>query len=344
MDNIEVILSEENLNFENIKKFIEEKNEDNYYKILHRIHAFDEESQKKVCKEVIIRSDNENIVEQACMEIITFINYNYDYYKEIIEIISKREYHGTWIDEIIDKLIEDSTKTIQYVFEDFSMKIPDSIDFDIKIIERILSKYDKKYIEDLNLERKQAIVICSRLNYIITINYINVLNIYYGFDNKFKFSKNEIKKFLDEFFFNFPYICKKFIEKNSDYDENLNLIKYLKNIVKEFEKEEKIKFDMKIFLPDKMRIYQYRKYQLKQNKEINTKAKQYSSLLNLCKSNTILYGKKYGVTVTTKDENKVSVSNLHEFKYEYPYALKYIIDPVEYMIRMSSLKNLRKEN
>lgn len=343
MDSIEDILSKENLSYEKIKIFIDEKNKDNYYKILHRINAFDEKSQKKVCKEVIIMADDQNIVNQACMEIITFISYNYDFYKEVIEIISKKNYHGTWIDEIIDKLIEDSTKTIPYVFEDFSKDIPNNIDFNLEIINRIVNKYDKKYIEYLNLKREEAIVICSRLNYIMTINYMNVLNIYYEFDNKFKFSKIEIKKFLDEFFFNFPYICKKFIEENNDYDKNLNIIKYLKNKVKIFDKEEKIKFDMKIFNPDKMRIIQYRKYQLKQNKEINKNARKHS-LLELCKSNTILYGKKYGMTITTKDENKVSVSSLQEFKYECPYALKYIIDPVEYMINMSSLKNLRKEN
>lgn len=342
MESIEELLLEENLSFEDIKIFIEEKNKENYYKILHRINVFNEDSQKKICKEIIKRADNENIVDRACMEIITFIKYDYDYYKEIIEEVAEKEYHSTWIDVIKDKLIEDNANIIQHVFEDFSREIPSNIHFDIEIINSILNKYEKKHIENLNIGREQAIVVCSRLNCIMTINLINVLNIYYEFDNKFKFSELEIGKFLEKFFFDFPYICKKFIEKNS-YDENLNIIKYIKNRLKRFDKEEKMKFNMKIFHPDVRRLNQFRKYQLEQNKEINKNARKHSVILNLCKPNTILYGKRYGITITTKEEKKVSIGNMQQLKYEYPYPLSYIMDPVEYMIRINSLKILGKE-
>lgn len=342
MSKVDNILLEKNLNYEKIKEFIEGQNEENYYKILNRINNFDEESKKIICKEVIIRADNENLVDRACMEISTFIKYDYNYYKEIIEEIAEKEYHSTWIEAIKDKLIEDSSITLQYVFEDFSNEVPTNINFDIEIIKRFIDKYDEKHIKDLRLEKEQVIVVCKRLNYIITINLKNVLKIYCCFDNKFKFSENEVEKFLDQFFFDFPYVCKKFIEQNNNHYKELKIIEYLKKRIEKFDKEEKIKFNMEIFHPDKMRINQYRKYQLKQNKEINKKASKYSIFIDLCKSNTILYGKKYGMTVTTKNENKVSVSTLHEFKYECPYALQYIIDPVEYMIRIGSLKNLGK--
>lgn len=340
MDSIETILLEENLSYENIKIFLDEKKEDNSYKILHRIQAFDEESQKKVCKEIIISAKNENIVDRACLEIITFIEYSYEYYKEIIEIVSKRNYQSTWITEIKNKLIKEDSKTMQVVLEDFSLKKPENMDFDIEIINRLLYIYDQKYIDNVNLSREQIIIICTRLNCIMCTELTNILKIFYYFDTKIKFCREELEKFLLQFFFDFPYICKKFIENDREYDNNSVFIKYLKEMINKFDEEEKMKFNMKIFHPDVRRMNQFRKYQLEQNKEINKNARKHSVILNLCKSNTILYGKRYGITVTTRDEKKVSIGNMQQFKYEYPYPLSYIMDPVEYMIRINSLKKV----
>lgn len=343
MDNIDDILSKENLNYEDIEKFLEKYDETNYYKILHKINRFDGEIKNKVCKEIIIRAKNENIVDRACLEIITFIEYNYEYYKEVIEIVSKRNYQSTWITEIKNKLIQEDSKTMQVVLEDFSLKEPENIDFDIEIINRLLYIYDEKYIDNANLSREQIIIVCTRLNCIMSTDLTNILKIFYYFDTKIKFCREELERFLLQFFFDFPYICKKFIENDRVYDNNSVFIKYLKEMITKFDEEEKMKFNMKIFHPDVRRMNQFRKCQLEQNKEINKNARKYSVILNLCKSNTILYGKRYGITVTTKDEKKVSVGNMHQFKYEYPYPLSYIIDPVEYMIRINSLKVLGKE-
>ena len=112
------------------------------------------------------------------------------------------------------------------------------------------------------------------------------------------------------------------------------------NYVLDEVQEEKIKYNMEIFKPDTKRIIEYRKYQFKQNKEINKMASQKSILGNFFKSNTILYGKRYGITVTTKNSKEISVGNMHEFKYEYPYPIEYLVDPVEYMQKINLLKSL----
>ena len=101
---------------------------------------------------------------------------------------------------------------------------------------------------------------------------------------------------------------------------------------------------MEIFKPDTKRMIEYRKFQFKQNKEINKLASKKSIIGSLFKSNTILYGGKYGLAVATKDSKEISVEALHEFKYEYPYPVEYLIDPVEYMGKINYLKNLGRGN
>lgn len=135
---LDKILLEQDISYEKIKKIINSGDEDNYYKILSRISRFPENDAKIICKEIINNSKNEDIIDRACMEIITFIQYDYDYYKEIININALKNIDGTWNNEIIDKLLDDSKKTLLNVFEDFSKEQPESIHYDIKIITRLL--------------------------------------------------------------------------------------------------------------------------------------------------------------------------------------------------------------
>ena len=84
---LDKLLLKEDISYEKVKDFISEENEDNYYKILSRISRFPENDAKIICKEIINNSKNEDIIDRACMEIITFIQYDYDYYKEIIMVL-----------------------------------------------------------------------------------------------------------------------------------------------------------------------------------------------------------------------------------------------------------------
>ena len=117
---IDKILQEQDINYEDVKDFLEEDNEDIYYKILSNVSKFTESDAKVVCKRIIDRSKSRELIDRVCMEIITFIPYDYNYYKEIICITSLKNIEGTWNDDIKDKLLEDSNKTIEIVFQDFS--------------------------------------------------------------------------------------------------------------------------------------------------------------------------------------------------------------------------------
>ena len=108
-------------------------------------------------------------------------------------------------------------------------------------------------------------------------------------------------------------------------------------------KENDLKHNMSIFYPIEERILKYRKRQLKQNVEINKMSREKSLFLSMCKSNTILYGKKYGMAIQYKDKREISVSKMQEFLYEYPYPYEYIIDPIEYIHKVNDLKELKKE-
>ncbi|MGN1012984.1 MAG: hypothetical protein ACI4ON_04040 [Clostridia bacterium] len=297
---IDKVLLEQDINYESIKDFLEEYDEDNYNKILSNISKFIESDAKIICKIIIDRSNNEELIDRACMEIITFIKYDYNYYRDIICITSLKKIEGIWIDEIKDKLLEDSNKTIKNVFEDFSDEIPQNIIYDIEIISRLLDKYDEEYIKNLTIEKNRVIEVCKRINHIMIINVKNVLKLFYCISSEYKLDSGENSSFLDEFFQNYPSVCKTFIEEEKNNDPKEIFIKDLKKKVEQYDKEEKIKYNMEIFKPDTKRIIEYRKFQLKQNKEINKMASKKSILGNLFKSNTILYGRRYGITVTTK--------------------------------------------
>lgn len=337
---LDKILLEQDITYKKIKEFIDSGDEDNYYKILSRISRFPENDAKIVCKKIINNSNNKDMIDRTCMEIITFIQYDYDYYNEIINIISLKNINGTWIDEMEDKLLEDSSKTIKNVFKDFSDEIPQNISYDISIITRLLDEYDEKYIKNLKIEKKRVIEVCKRLNHIMTINVKNILKLFYCISSEYELNSEESKVFLDEFFTNYPSVCKTFIDENKNYDSKTTFIKDLKNKVEQHNKEEKVKYNMEIFKPDTKRMIEYRKFQFKQNKEINKLASKKSIIGSLFKSNTILYGRKYGLAVATKDSKEISVGSLHEFKYEYPYPIEYLVDPVEYIEKINSLKNL----
>ena len=240
---INKILLEQDINYEDVKDFLEEDNEDIYYKILSNVSKFTESDAKVVCKRIIDRSKNRELIDRACMEIITFIPYDYNYYKEIICITSLKNIEGTWIDDIKDKLLEDSNKTIENVFQDFSDEIPQSIIYDIDIITRLLERYDEKYIKNLKIEKDKVIKVCKRINYIMTINVKGILKLFYCISSEYKLNSEEINSFLDEFFQNYPSICKMFIEKNKNYDSETVFIKDLKNKVKLYDEEEKIKYN-----------------------------------------------------------------------------------------------------
>ena len=215
---LDKILLEQDITYEKIKEFINSEDEDNYYKILSRISRFPENDAKIICKEIINNSKNEDIIDRACMEIIMFIQYDYDYYKEIININAIKNIDGTWNDEIKDRLLDDSEKAIVSVFEDFSKELPKSIHYDIKIITRLLDKYDEKYIKNLKIDKKSLIEVCKKINYIMTINVKNVLKFFYCISNEYKLNSGEISFFLDAFFSNYPSVCKTFIEENKDYN------------------------------------------------------------------------------------------------------------------------------
>ena len=337
---LDKILLEQDINYKEVKDFLNESNVDNYYKILSKISRFSENDAKIICKKIINNSNNENIIDTTCGVIITFIQYDYNYYKEIIKIISLKNINGICIDEIKNKILDDSERSIVDVFEDFSKEKPNNISYDIEIIIRLLDKYDEKYTKSLKMDKKRIIEVCKRVNYIMTINVKNVLKLFYCISCEYKLNIEEISKFLDTFFANYPSVCKTFIEEYKKCNQEEIFIKKLKNKVEQYNKEKQIKYNMEIFKPDTRRMIEYKKFQFKQNKEINKLASKKSVIGSLCKSNTILYGRKYGLAVATKDSKEISVGSLHEFKYEYPYPIEYLVDPVEYMEKVNSLKNI----
>lgn len=343
MQDLEMILKDNKINYQIIKEYIDMKDVEVWNKILENLHKFDEDSKMMICYQIIKNTCNSNIINNVCMNIITFIKFDYEYYKKILLIIAElNESDGDWIEEIKENmLLRDGNTTLQDCFKDFSRQIPFNIKYDISIIIKFLEKYREELLSQLDLNREEILIVCNRLNYVMTINVMNILNLYFYFDKKVFFTEEELKSFLYTFIFNYPSICDKWIE---DYQiSNSSMFHIMTIEMQRIKKENDLKHNMSIFYPIEERILKYRKRQLKQNVEINKMSREKSLFLSMCKSNTILYGKKYGMAIQYKDKREISVSKMQEFLYEYPYPYEYIIDPIEYIHKVNDLKELKKE-
>ena len=336
-------LKNDNLDYNDIDKYLKDCDDIILNELLNNIVKFNLESKKILLNNIIIKSSNKNIVDRSCMYIVTYIEYEYNYYKNVLIIISNKQMHGTWISEIEKRLLEDNPRTIQEVFDDFYLEKPLNINYDLMLINKFLENYDeKKYLEQVNFSSEQAICICRKLNYILTINSKNILKFYYYIINRLNLNEIQFKQFIDIFFFNFPYVCKNFI-LNNDLDTKCLIKNYMDDKIKKFDLENEIKFNMSIFKPNIQRSKEFRRYQANQNKEINKQANEMSILRDIVQTNTILYSNKYGMIVKDKNGEHLSESSMNTISYEYPYPLEYLLDPLEYMSKVYDVIKIGEE-
>lgn len=345
MKELDNLLKHDNIDYKSIESYITNNdNDDILFKIIHNIVKFNNQSQKQICENIIANTANKDLIKTTCNEISIFIPFDYDYYKKIIKLIISKNINENVIEKLEIDVLRNSKLALQEVFEDFSLEFPNDIDYDLSILQCLLHNYEEYSInlKNIAITKNQILEICKRLNYILTIEVSKILDLYFHFSNRFNFTEQELNIFLDKFIFNFPSTCKNFINNRNGQNDTL-FMTYLKRKMESYDKDNKLKNNLKIYNPDIQRLNEYQKYLIMQNNEINDKSREMSVLWKLCKSNTILYGKRYGMTVKHKDGDEVSIGNMHEFSYEYPLPLEYLIDPITYMEKVNEIKHLGKE-
>lgn len=344
MNKLESLLRQVNIDYKSIESYINGNDENALFKIIHNIMRFSDISKKQICENILVNTSNKALIEATCNEISIFIPFDYDYYKNIIKLIMPKNVKESIIETLEEDILQNSPLALQDVFQDFSLESPDDIDYDLSMIQCFLHNY-KEYsinLKKITVTKNQILKICGRLNYILTIEVSKILDLYFYFSNIFNFNEKELNIFLDKFIYNFPSTCKKFINRKNGQTDGTLFMTYLKKKIEENDKENKLKNNLKIYNPDAQRLNEYQKYLIMQNNEINDKSHEMSVLWKFCKSNTILYGNRYGMTVKHKDSEEVSIGNMHEFLYEYPLPLEYLIDPITYMEKVNELKHLGK--
>lgn len=345
MRELENLLKQDNIDYESIESYLNSNDENILFKIVHNIVKFSETSQKQICENIIVNTTNKDLIETTCNEISIFIPFDYDYCKKIIKLIISKNIKESIVEELEEDILKNSSLALQDVFQDFSLECPKDIDYDLSMIQCFLHNY-KEYsinLKKITITKNQILKICKRLNYILTIEVSKILDLYFYFSNLFNLNEQELNIFLDKFIFNFPSTCKKFINRKNGQNDDTLFMTYLKRKMEENDKDNKLKNNLKIYDSDIQRLNEYQKYLIMQNNEINDKSHEMSVFWKLCKSNTILYGNRYGMTVKHKDSEEVSIGSMHEFSYEYPLPLEYLIDPITYMEKVNELKHLGKE-
>ena len=344
MQDLENILKNKNVHYDYVKNFLNTEDENILFKILHNIIKFDDDSKKKICETIIVNTDNKSLIETACREISTFIPFDYDYYKKILKITISKKIEGRWISEFINNILENSIIVLQEVFQDFSLDKPTDIDYDLSILQEFLHEYDKYFtnINKITISKEQALLICKRLNYILSIELKAILKLYFQFFTIFKFNQEDLDVFLKKFSFNYPSICKQFI-KNEDMNTSL-FVDYLKKKNSIYDSDNSLKDSLSIFKPNFQRLSEYQRYQIIQSNEINEQSRGMSIFFDFCKPSTILYSNRYGMIAKHKNVEEVFIGDMHEFSYSYPLPLEYIIDPINYMDKVNEICLLGKED
>lgn len=325
------------LTLKDIEKYIDYRNIEFCNKILFKIHLFDNNSKKELLLNIIINNEDKSLIDTVCREIYTFVEYEFEYYREIIQRLIEKKINGQWASELKLKIVQDNRNLIQTVLKDFAKKKMKFAKFDIEIVEKLIDNYEEKYLDSIEeLSKEEVIIICKKLNYIMSINSLNIIRIVYYIDKMFHFDKKELGDILDKYIFNYPFLAKKFLQKISEEDEPI-FFGYLNDRIMRFDNEEKIKNSMENFKPNAIRIVKYRERQMKQNKIINKESEEMSLIANLFRKDIILYGKKVGMNVIKDNKKEMVTSELSEFKSEYYYPREYILDPVEYMLHIKKI-------
>lgn len=338
--NLDKILEADKLSYEKVKDYIDFDDKLALVKIINKLHNFDEISRKRICLEIITNTKDIKIIDNACQEIITFIDFDYEYYKEIARIIANKNISGeTWIDSLIKHLLKD-IRTLQDVFEDFSRDIPLNSKYDSYAFTIFLEKYNEQSLDNITIKKENIILICKRIMYVFSIHTKRILDFYMYYDKKFNFNMEELSHFIYSYIFNYTPICEDFLSRHTDY--NSLMIDIIKSEVKRIREEEKIKYGMTIFNVPEARLLKYVNRRLKQSTQISNMAKEKSVFFSLCRSNTILYGRKYGMTVKCKNKREVSINEMYEHKIEYSLPYEYSIDAVEYNYKINHIEDVKR--
>lgn len=343
MQKLKDLLIKEKIEFSEIANYLDNDDCEKIYMILNNIDKFDLEDKKNIIKKIIIATNNKKLIDKACLCIKSYIEYECEYYREILRIISKKDISSTWISEIEKDLLNDLPKVIQEVLEDFSLNKPLNVEYDLLIINKLLENYDEvRYLEKVNISDVQAISICNKLNYVITIYSEKIFRFYIFIIEKIGLKKEQYKEFIDIFFFNYPYLCKKEIS-NYSFENSTGVIEYIKDKIETLDKEDKLKYNMTIFKPNIQRMKEYKKYLSNENKEINKRANEMSVFRNFFSVSTILYSNMYGTIIKRENNQILSESKMTTISHEYPYPLEYILDPIAYMHKVDLVIRPREE-
>ena len=296
---------------------------------LNNIYRFNDDDKKRICIYIAKYSSKKDTIDCLCREVHTFIKYDYDYYLEFELEITNKNIKSQWNNEILTQLNKD-VRFINFTFKDFAKKMPKNKKLDNQAIINFLDNYSEQKTEDIIISKKEAFEICKKLNYILTINSINLIKIMYDFDNMYNFTEEELTEFLDKYFFNYPYVAENFYN-NLKEKSNSKFEKYLKNKIDIFKKEQKDKYGISLFIPSNDRIIAYRKQQLKKNHKINDESKKYSVLYNVFQTQTILYSNKTGYILKKGKKDEIVVNEMQLIEHKYSIPLENIIDPITYL-------------
>ncbi len=326
---IKDILNEQIEEKEKIIEFTEYINKLNEKEIQEEIFDLRREKISKSLKIDIYTSiiklyDSKQIAELIDFNIALDIELGIEEYYSIIEKIydiyptkEYRSYYKHTIKKIVNKDINIYNRVFYYLTSETKAKI----DLGCQLYVEAIENYKK--MSKLLVERRRLILGCKKISYIITVYNKNTLKFFLDLNKQFTFTKEELSSFLDSFMFNYPYDCEDFLEKCGD--DSSYFIRYMKEYICNFERQNKIRESIKDIQPFVSRVNLYGKRKHEQMKEIRETSKKSSVFLQLFKTKTILYGNKF---VINNEHYNSFPQTMKKISYYYTLPVEYSIDSV----------------
>jgi len=248
---------------------------------------------------------------------------NEEYYQiieKIYDMYANQEYRN-YYEHIIEEIVNNDANIYNHIFKYLTSGIRAKVDLGCNLYIEAIEICKK--VTKIIVKRKELILGCKKISYIITICNKNTLKFFLELDKQFTFLKEELSSFLDSFMFNYPYDCEEFLEEYEN--DSSYFIKYMREYICEFERKKIIKESIKDIQPLASRLNLYGKRKHEQMKEVKELSKNSSVFLQLCKTKTILYGNRF---VINNEYNKSSSQTMKRISYEYKLPLEYSIDSV----------------
>ncbi len=239
---------------------------------------------------------------------------------------------------IKNKICKDKNKCWKMVFKELIEYNNHKEKIIISIVSDLMLNYKNEHVKKLKFELEEIVLVLKKLNYIINISPDKLLELYIDITNEKKIPKQDFKKYIDIYLYNYPYEAISYTKNNKK--EKNEIEKYIEDYCKNWQDEYNIKKNILDIKGSEKRIISYQKENAKNMHDIEEQGKKNSIFFNWGSNKTIMYGKNI---IYVSPDGNIHNSSFYTIHKSVAMPYEYIIDPVVYRLNTIRVLNERLE-